>query len=320
MKLILISPWTVCGFLRTVLVGEPASTKSTESPREWEHVQGKGWLFQSSSESFQPRVSGTCLCTNCPQLSFTSWLATRSWRIFPYGLREKVITGNEGKIEVPQRMSFRGLRFLFHWLHTERMRILEKKGTLRDHYQLQHGELHLHSLIHRAKYHFIYVFILFWFYDYYDFNIILGLNRKIFIWRNFNWQSRKYLVKPNDDSIILIRISSIWKFWEEWNDMIQLRSQIDDIGNNIIRLIDKYWILKLLFSKIYPIVFQLKLAGEFQRTLKEKCILTLRSNFTGVSFAICIQFHAFCSTHLINAHTRSNELRNLSPLLGYFVA
>ena len=54
-------------------------------------------------------------------------------------------------------MSFRGLRFLFHWLHTERMRILEKKGTLPDHYRLQHGELHLYSLIHRAKYHFIYV-------------------------------------------------------------------------------------------------------------------------------------------------------------------
>lgn len=93
---------------------EGASTKSAESPRGERERRAKGCGVCVSTRRpnrFQLGSVERWLCTNCPQLSFTSWLATRSRQIFPYGFAGKSYH-RDGikKIQMPRRMSFRGLR------------------------------------------------------------------------------------------------------------------------------------------------------------------------------------------------------------------
>lgn len=118
MKLILISPWTACGFLRTVVPWRkkerrPKVRKVHGGRERGVHVRAKGWVCVSTRRPnrFQLGSVERWLCTNCPQLSFTSWLATRSRQIFPYGFAGKSYH-RDGikKIQMPRRMSFRGLR------------------------------------------------------------------------------------------------------------------------------------------------------------------------------------------------------------------
>lgn len=103
-----------------------ASTKSTESPREREHVQARVGCFRARSNRFNPgSVERACVRTvrNCHSPRRLPRVRGGYFRM----VCGKKLSRGRGKIEVPQRMSFRGLRLLSHWLHTKRMRILKKK-------------------------------------------------------------------------------------------------------------------------------------------------------------------------------------------------
>lgn len=153
MKLILISPWTVCGFLRTVLVGEQRRPKVQKvHGRESTCKQGSvvSELVRIVSTQGQWNVlvyelSATVIhlvACHAFAADISVWFAGKSY----HGVGEKSKCHN-GWVFAAWDFSLIG--------YTQREWEYWKKKMFPNHHRLQPGELYLYGLIRTAKYHFI---------------------------------------------------------------------------------------------------------------------------------------------------------------------